>query len=834
MLLKANPSVWQPDQLAAAITKSIAAKPPPNCTPAATTIFNQTQGMLLNMLLNHCYIPMTAAGANPTSFLHSHIKTALIAGASPSVLEMLLGRAPHWRPDDLREIDAQGVVVYNWVRDTSNYVKLFPLVVRAAVSRGAVHQLVPPLLYLAQPFQRGVNVDRGGYENRMHYFLQALAASDSWVTALDLLPVVKEAAVTRNVKLLLALSAASNKFRWPAMQLAPFVTILAGGGEDYDVSAVKVLLQLGGSFSHAQMAQAVAAAADRAHSSPYLEARGLTQRMCDQLCAGGTWNAVAATAAALNLPAATALLRRLYSASASSSGGSGIKPGSSPVAVAAAAMAAADAAAASPGRLHTGSMPGQQEPLTAATAESGPGQGVLSSAAATAVVAAVSPRPQAGWGAGHGAVITPAPTAAAPDSEASIMALVMPPVVTTAAKPPLSPVMSASKVSSARNSPDIFDLAAPAGPEPQQQAVDPAVTARNLMPPPPNKMMQQQAAPPPAAAPRQPGQAAAVAHGGSLGAPCNLEHSQSEELLALAAATLAAFKETSVATLHHTSTNSNSSCMHSPAPQSPAAPSPRGKRALEMHLNPNMSAAQILSTVAPSPGNSCKGSPCSPMAAGSSQSRGRKAARELPWQQLLQYPEQQAAEGLPGAGGLGQRLQQNEPPIPVDLLTMGTLFQIFQLQAGAAAATGQEAGRGVVVEDAGDGRQQQQQLLAQPQVVQPQQQDASASTVIVKKASEQELAGDAVQVAAAGKSGAATPTASAAAGQDGGAQGLAAAKPLAAVVHPEQLQLDLDSAADKHGTQQACYAVGCGTGHGKEAVENCPADGNESKRQRIE
>ncbi|KAF6259635.1 hypothetical protein COO60DRAFT_987978 [Scenedesmus sp. NREL 46B-D3] len=602
LLLKAYPAVWQPGQLSNAITQTIAAKPPPNCTTSAAAVFHHCQTMLLILLLNHCHVPTAAAGATRASFMHGHIKTALVAGAQPVLLELLLSRATHWRPNDLHETDAQGMVVHNWARETSNYTQLFSVIVRAAVTRGATHQLVPALMYLAQPFQRGMNTDRRGYEQRIHYFLQALAAPDYRVTPRDLLPVVKEAASTGNVQLLLALAAASNKFRWPAAQLAPLLTALAGGVEEYDVAAAKVLLQLGDGFSPPQMAQAVAAAADRAKAAPYLEARGLTQRMCDQLCAGGNWDAVAATAVALNLPAAAALLRKLYSASGCSS-----KTGSAPANVASAAMAAAAGSAARP---HTGVSPGQQQ-----APKPGLGQGVVGSAVASAVVAAAAAaRAQASWSAGHGGLATQVATAApaapaAPNSDAGVVALVVPPVATTAGKPPLSPVIPAGSGLPLPPSPQPMNMLMPAAG--QALGNDPAATARHSVPPPPNKTKQQHQ-PLPSATARQPGQAAAVAYGGSLAAaPRTLEPSPSAEMLAIAAATLATFKDGGVASLHHNSTNGRSAprCRSRPAPRSPAAASPRssGRPVHEMHLNPNMSAAQCLVCRGTSPGQQPQG-----------------------------------------------------------------------------------------------------------------------------------------------------------------------------------------------------------------------------------
>ncbi|WIA22462.1 hypothetical protein OEZ85_004760 [Tetradesmus obliquus] len=547
LLLKAS-AVWNPSHLAAAITKIIIAKPPPNCTPSAATVFYQSQSMFLTLLLNHCHAPPAIAGDNASSFLHIHIKAALVAGAPPGVLDLLLARAPNWRPTDLRETDAQGTATYNWARETSNYIQLFPVMVRMAVKRCAVSQLMPALLALAQPFQRGMNSDRGGYAHRISYFLRALAECRAPVQ--DMLPAVKEAASTRNLKLLLALAAANKRFRWPAAQLAPLLPQLAGGTEEYDVATLKVVLKLGEGFSPPHIALAVAAAAEKTKSAPYLEARGLTQRM--------------------------------YAASAG--------------------------------------------------------------------------------------------------SEADTMALVVPPVVTTAAKPPLSPGISARKSASMPSSPEPLDLNMPAAQEKQQQqqqqqpqAGPAAAASKHLMPPPPNKVMPQHQ-PLPSASARQPGQAAAVAHSGSMAAPCTLEHSPSEELLAIAAATLATFKESSVASLHHNTSDRIGRL--SPAPQSPAAASPHstgrhafgmdlspnigaahkslaaasprsnGRPAFEMHLNPNMSAAQILSAVAPCPGSNCKGSPCSPMSSDTSPFSGSKAARELRWQQLVQHPVQQPVPGV--------------------------------------------------------------------------------------------------------------------------------------------------------------------------------------------
>uniref|UniRef100_A0A383WM58 Uncharacterized protein n=1 Tax=Tetradesmus obliquus TaxID=3088 RepID=A0A383WM58_TETOB len=849
LLLKAS-AVWNPSHLAAAITKIIIAKPPPNCTPSAATVFYQSQSMFLTLLLNHCHAPPAIAGDNASSFLHIHIKAALVAGAPPGVLDLLLARAPNWRPTDLRETDAQGTATYNWARETSNYIQLFPVMVRMAVKRCAVSQLMPALLALAQPFQRGMNSDRGGYAHRISYFLRALAECRAPVQ--DMLPAVKEAASTRNLKLLLALAAANKRFRWPAAQLAPLLPQLAGGTEEYDVATLKVVLKLGEGFSPPHIALAVAAAAEKAKSAPYLEARGLTQRMCDPMCAGGNWNVVAATAAALNLPDAAALLKKLYSASGGSS-----MAGSTPAAV---DLTAAASAAGHILRLQTGAgtspvqQPVQQQKLP--PLKLGRGQGVVSSAAAAAVLAATSAARSPGWSGGHGAVITqvalPAPAdAASAGSEADTMALVVPPVVTTAAKPPVSPGISARKSASMPSSPEPLDLNMPAAQEKQQQqqqqqqpqAGPAAAASKHLMPPPPNKVMPQHQ-PLPSASARQPGQAAAVAHSGSMAAPCTLEHSPSEELLAIAAATLATFKESSVASLHHNTSDRIGRL--SPAPQSPAAASPHstgrqafgmdlspnigaarkslaaasprsnGRPAFEMHLNPNMSAAQILSAVAPRPGSNCKGSPCSPMSSDTSPFSGSKAARELRWQQLVQHPVQQPVPGATGCERQPQQQQQqpSEQPIPLDLPTQTVLFQLFMQAAAAAAAP---AVSSADVEPAGG---------EQPQ---PRQEGAPS----VGTEPESKAAGDdAASAAAASSILASATTATAAARQENEPRHLAPAAGTAASVS-EPMHLDGDDSTEKHGVEQASCPSSVVTGQVAGAAVHCSEDGPDAKRQRV-
>jgi hypothetical protein len=123
-------------------------------------------------------------------------------------------------------------------------------------------------------------------------------------------------------------------------------------------------------------------------------------------------------------------------------------------------------------------------------------------------------------------------------------------------EPSLSPAMSANQTPSQPAAPQPVHLAVPEVQEQQQQHNRAAPSNSNLMPQPPDNPMQQQQQP--SATPRAPGQAAAVAHGGVLAVPPNLEQSPSEELATLAAATLAAFKGSQVPSSQNNHTNSNS------------------------------------------------------------------------------------------------------------------------------------------------------------------------------------------------------------------------------------------------------------------------------------
>jgi hypothetical protein len=217
------------------------------------------------------------------------------------------------------------------------------------------------------------------------------------------------------------------------------------------------------------------------------------------------------------------------------------------------------------------------------------------------------------------------------------------------------------------------------------------------------------------------------------------------------------------------------------------------------------------------------------MLSDSSHCKGRKAARELPWQQLLQYPEQEAGTGAGGVVNQQQELHVNQPPIPLDLQTQGVLFQLFQLQAGAAGPDAGSAGVGLA-ENA-----QQQQLPQPPQQAQPrQQQDAPPATVVVKKEPEHEPSGDAVQLAAAAAAAESPRTfQTAAAAQEEAAKGLAGVQPTAAAAEPQQMQLDDVNAAQKHGIEQQYCTAGDKTGQVVEAVELCTGDSPEAKRQRV-
>jgi hypothetical protein len=363
LLLEAYPATWQPSHLSAAIHATSAAKPPPNCTSEARQAFHLTQTQLLKLLLDHCCAP--PATGDPNLFLHPHIKTAMLAGAEAAVLELLLSRAPLWQPDGLRDTDEQGRLVgYSWVEQISRYTKLYPVIVKAAAARGIVYQLMPPLLQLVQHSQHN-----SLSQQRMPYLVQALAAPECSVTAGDLLPVVLMAAATCNVTLLQALST-YRQFRWPAAQLAPLLTQLAGGFEDRQGVTVQLLLQLveGEGFSMYQLAPAVQTAARTRHIAPGLMT-SVTQPMCHLLvsaCRTG-WHDLAIAAMKMNLLHGALLLKDLYHTSSNGSAVSGVSAAADPSSAgAASANAAAQHTSVLLGQLlqqlqqHTGPAPGQQ------------------------------------------------------------------------------------------------------------------------------------------------------------------------------------------------------------------------------------------------------------------------------------------------------------------------------------------------------------------------------------------------------------------------------------------------------------------------------------------
>jgi hypothetical protein len=312
--LLCSPAYAQQSLLAAVINAIITAQAPPYGPAAAKSEFYAYQMKMLNLLLEHCTPPADTGGFNPTAFITTPIKAALLAGVEPGLLEALLSCAPSWRPDHMREMDALGnTVLFHWAAETRNYANLYPIIARTAAARGATQQLVLALRHLAQLAQPLLDANDPNFsdlQQRMQCFLQALADPVCNVAVLDLLPVLSEAAHTGNMTMLTLFS--FSHFRWPATQLAPLLASLAGGRSEDCIVAMMVvpgLVDGQPGFSTLQIAQAAAAAVDAANADPLLDISGYTQRMCDELlradCSGGSF---AAAALGLGRPDVVALL----------------------------------------------------------------------------------------------------------------------------------------------------------------------------------------------------------------------------------------------------------------------------------------------------------------------------------------------------------------------------------------------------------------------------------------------------------------------------------------------------------------------------------------------
>lgn len=96
---------WPAGELVSIITSTITAQPqlqaPTQPLTQEEALFQQRQLDILQLLLDHCWAP-AVPGTPPTAFIYDHIKSAVFAGAPAAVLELLLSRAPQWRPDNLR------------------------------------------------------------------------------------------------------------------------------------------------------------------------------------------------------------------------------------------------------------------------------------------------------------------------------------------------------------------------------------------------------------------------------------------------------------------------------------------------------------------------------------------------------------------------------------------------------------------------------------------------------------------------------------------------------------------------------------------------------------
>lgn len=371
----------------------------------------------------------------------------------------------------------------NWARDIKNHTELFPVIVRAAVVRDAVAQLLQPLLQLASPLQRGVTInDRDNYQGKLFDFLLALASHEA-ITPQDLSTVLKEAASSRNVKLLEGL-VAMPKYCWPALHLCPLVVAAANGTEECDVQALEQLLLLAAdTWDAAQIGSALVAVTERL-KCVNTGGKDMLLRKCNCLTSGGAnWQLLAATAAAMKFSrweGVVTLLTRVYGSSRSSKtmnaagkggGGDGsngqlvlaLPPGVTaemvsgalgadlaPSAAAVQAAVAAATAAAAAAEAAAAAAEAAAAAAAAAMASAAAAQPSIDAAAvsrSTNTVAPLSLTAAGAAGAAPPAVAAAAKAAAVPQ---------LPPLmltVRTTARPPLSPVKPSSQSPQRQGSP---------------------------------------------------------------------------------------------------------------------------------------------------------------------------------------------------------------------------------------------------------------------------------------------------------------------------------------------------------------------------------------------
>lgn len=217
---------------------------------------NSKQYQILEVLFNCCAPQPCAAvdqpGQEHTSIGH-FILQAISYGAAPSILELLLSKAPDWHPDSLQRCGPNtpvnnGHIVpadFSWVRDCPDYVGHYPVIIQAAAERQVTAALVPHLLFLAQPFD-GRTLEQatsiGTYE-RIVVFIGHLLQQGGLSGRSEITNTLFTSAMNqRNVVLLAIL--AGCKIKFPKAILQPLVVVFAVGTADCDAETVHCLLAM--------------------------------------------------------------------------------------------------------------------------------------------------------------------------------------------------------------------------------------------------------------------------------------------------------------------------------------------------------------------------------------------------------------------------------------------------------------------------------------------------------------------------------------------------------------------------------------------------------------
>lgn len=273
-MMNAHQGLWQLEHLTLVLEACVKAI---NATAASSA--RDRQYDLLEMLFKHCQQQFNMPfdiNSQAAAVMNQLIKAAIKQGSADCILQLLLAKAPHWTPEYLQDAGppvplqshqpGSSPANYYWVRDCPNYASHFPIIIRAAADRQVIESLIPHVLYLAQPLQRGVLQDRDGSSStmtRLLAFIKCLAQqSGSLQTNLSMANALVTAAVnTRNVALLTAL--AINKAKLPRNDLLPLLKTAAGGSEEYDAMTTRCVVMLAtDSWSDLELMQALVVAAN--------------------------------------------------------------------------------------------------------------------------------------------------------------------------------------------------------------------------------------------------------------------------------------------------------------------------------------------------------------------------------------------------------------------------------------------------------------------------------------------------------------------------------------------------------------------------------------------